>query len=64
MNQWQFYVAGRHLIDAQAGSRMALATLTRVCGLPVSYEDLGGAIEAAAGKSLSNYKVTPPLSPE
>ena len=36
VSQWKFYVAGRSPIELQAGPRMSLATLERVCGGPVS----------------------------
>lgn len=48
VDQWKFYVAGRHIVEAQAGARMGLVTLARVCGESVSYQDLGQAIEVAA----------------
>lgn len=48
VSQWRFYVAGRPAIEAQAGSSMGLATLSRIAGDPVLYPKLREAIAAAA----------------
>lgn len=48
LSQWDFYVAGRQVIEAQAGARMGLKSLARICGSPVAYTKLGRAIELAA----------------
>lgn len=45
--QWRFYVASRPIVEAQAGARMGLATLRRVCGEPVAYDDLAATISKA-----------------
>jgi hypothetical protein len=48
ISQWRFYVAGRPVIEAQAGAQMGLATLARIAGEPVTYADLRISIAAAA----------------
>jgi hypothetical protein len=52
VSQWRFYVASRSLIELQAGSRMSLATLERVCGEPVSYSGLSAAVATAAADTM------------
>lgn len=47
ISQWQFYVAGRPVMESRAGARMGLATIERICGDPVSYAELASAITAA-----------------
>lgn len=49
--QWRFYVAPRIVIAARVGARMGLATLTRIAGEPVQYDDLYARIHAAATDS-------------
>lgn len=49
--QWQFYVAPRSVVGARVGARMGLATLTRVAGEPILYDDLRSTIQAAATDS-------------
>jgi hypothetical protein len=46
--QWRFYIATRLKVEAQAGARMGLTTLRRVCGEAVAYDDLAAMIEKAA----------------
>lgn len=48
VGQWKFYVASRPLIEAQAGARMGLSTLARVCGEPVTYDSLATSIATAS----------------
>jgi hypothetical protein len=48
VEQWRFYVASRSVVEAQAGARMGLATLARVCGEPVMFGDLAHSIATAA----------------
>ncbi|QNN52303.1 hypothetical protein [Nocardioides mesophilus] len=48
VEQWRFYVASRPLIEVQAGARMGLTTLARICGEPVTYGELASSIAAAA----------------
>lgn len=48
VEQWRFYVADREAVEAQAGARMGLVTLARVCGEAVAYDGLRQAIAAAA----------------
>lgn len=48
VEQWRFYVADRKAVEAQAGARMGLVTLKRVCGDAVAYHGLRHAIAAAA----------------
>lgn len=46
--QWKFYVASRSVIQARAGARMGLATLTTVAGDPVTYDGLRAMIQTVA----------------
>ena len=49
VDQWRFYVASRKAVEGQAGARMGLVTLARVCGEAVAYNSLRHAIATAAG---------------
>ena len=51
VSQWRFYVASRADVEARAGAQMGLATLVRVAGDPVTYEELREAVAAAAERS-------------
>ena len=53
VSQWLFYVAPRAVIEGRAGSQMSLPTLERLCGPPVSHEELRNSIVRSAGNASS-----------
>ena len=52
LGQWEFYVLPRTVLDQRQRSQhsITLPSLKNLCE-PVAYAELGGAVEAAAGKS-------------
>ncbi|MFE6747198.1 hypothetical protein ACFVGM_15190 [Kitasatospora purpeofusca] len=52
IGQWSFYVASRALVEATGQASLGIASVRRLCGEPVTYEELAGRIATCARSSL------------
>ncbi|MFG2915598.1 hypothetical protein ACGF0D_22270 [Kitasatospora sp. NPDC048298] len=50
IGQWDFYVASRALVEATGRASLGLASVRRLCGEPVAYEQLPDHIRAAVNE--------------
>nr|BEK65141.1 hypothetical protein KPHV_23680 [Kitasatospora purpeofusca] len=53
IGQWGFYVASRALVEATGQASLGLASVRRLCGEPVAYEELASRIATCARSLLS-----------
>ncbi|MFF2546028.1 hypothetical protein ACFVUY_26125 [Kitasatospora sp. NPDC058063] len=65
IGQWDFYVAPRALVEATGQAGLGLASVRRLCGEPVAYEQLPerirAAVDAPPGHSGQGTEVSTPV---
>ena len=62
IGQWRFHVASRAVVEATGQASLGLAAVRRLCGDPVTYEELAAGIADCARRSPpfdGNAEVTP-----
>ncbi|MEV0193264.1 hypothetical protein AB0I39_32625 [Kitasatospora purpeofusca] len=52
IGQWSFYVASRAAVEGTGQASLGIASVRRLCGEPVTYEELAGRIATCARSSL------------